>query len=115
MRARRPRFALPLLAFIGLVGGLLLAAWLAAPRVVERSPAPGAEGVAGRTTVRLGFNQPMDQSSVESRLTVTPVVPGRVVWDGNRLSFDPDETWPAGQLIQVTLRAGAVSARAACP
>jgi TolB protein len=111
VRARRPRFALPLIALIGLAGGLSLAVWLAAPRVVERSPAPGADGVAGRAVIWLSFNQPMNRSSVETRLTITPVVPGHVVWDGNRLSFDPDEAWPAGQLIQVTLRAGAASAR----
>ncbi len=111
MRARRPRIALPLLTLIGLIGGLLLAAWLAAPRVVERSPAPGAEGVASKAVISLGFNQPMNRSAVESRLTITPAVPGRVVWDGNRLSFEPDEIWPAGQMVQVRLRAGAASAR----
>lgn len=111
MRARRPRIVPPLLAFIGLIGGLLLAAWLAAPRLEERLPAPGSEGVAGKAVIGLGFNQPMNRSSVESRLTITPAVPGHIAWDGNRLEFEPDAFWPAGQLVQVRLRGGAASAR----
>ncbi len=95
----------------GLAGGLLIAAWLAIPRVTEQTPAPASQTVSGKTGIAIGFDQPMNRLSVESRVVIAPTLAGRFSWQGNRLLFEPDQPWPAGTELQVRLKPGATSAR----
>lgn len=108
----RPRRLLGLaLGALGLLVGLLVVAWIAAPKVTSYAPAPDTLHVPGMAHVTISFNRPMDQASVESRLAVDPAIPGRFTWEGSMLSFAPDQPWPAGGLVTVHLAAGARSTR----
>ena len=51
----------------------------------------------------------MDKVSVESRLTIEPAQTGEFIWQGNALTFSPDEPWPEGQDVNVVLKSGARS------
>ena len=78
------------------------------PRLVARSPAPGASAAAS-SDLRLTFSQPMEPSSVSTRLHLSPPVDGELLWEGRTLIFRPHEGWPAGATIEVRLEAGARS------
>lgn len=109
-RSRRPSSAprVVMLALVGIVLGLGAAAvFFGLPRVVAVSPEGSA---SSRNPITLTFSQPMDQASVESRLTIEPKVSGRVEWSGNNVRFTPDGVWPAGE-VRVALAAGAGSER----
>ena len=107
MRSRRGAF----LGGLGLFGGLLLVATLAAPRVTGFSPNPDSPHVASLAPIRLQFNRLMDRVSVETRFEISPEVPGRTSWEGNTMRFEPLEPWPPGQEIIVRLAAGSRSIR----
>lgn len=106
-RNRLPLFLLILLA--GLLLSLAIAA-RAAPRLVEVSPPPDSANAPTGSPIVLAFNRPMDAASVEARLLISPAVPGQSTWEGARLTFRPDEPWPAGTIVRVRLAAGARSA-----
>jgi TolB protein len=95
----------------GLLLGLLLAAGLASPRVVEFSPTEASRHVGVLSPVRLAFNRAMDRSSVEQRLSLEPSLPGRLEWEGTTLSFYPLEPWPVDRPVHVRLAPFARSAR----
>jgi TolB protein len=65
--------------------------------------------VPSTAEIRIEFTQPMDKVSVETRIRIEPQMTGRFVWQGNTLSFMPDETWPRGELVKFELAAGARS------
>jgi Tol biopolymer transport system component len=92
----------------GFIIGLLLAGALLAPRVVEFSPGDGAREVPSTSSIRLRFNRAMNRASVESRFSTDPPQSGQFNWDGQELTFTPDEPWPSGAQIEVRLRAGAL-------
>ncbi|MBM3121670.1 MAG: hypothetical protein FJZ97_05735 [Chloroflexi bacterium] len=93
---------------LGVAIGLLGARLALGPRLVARSPAPGASAAAS-SDLRLTFNQPMEPSSVSTRLHLSPQVDGELLWEGQTLIFRPLEGWPAGATIEVRLEAGARS------
>ncbi|MCC7360468.1 MAG: PD40 domain-containing protein [Anaerolineales bacterium] len=95
-----------LLAAAGLLVGLGIAALLALPRLVSRSPAPGAVLVSARAPLRLTFSRPMDVASVEQALTFDPPTLGTTAWDGNSLIFRPIEAWPLSSTVTVQLAGG---------
>lgn len=82
-------------------------AWLAAPRLVEISPAPGSLEVPVRSALRFTFSQPLRVESLQSRLKFEPAQQGQLAWEGATLVFTPDPGWQAGTTISVTLEAGA--------
>ncbi len=94
---------------VGLFAGLLIVAYLAAPRVEQFSPNAQSPHVSSNAPVRISFNRPMDQVSVETRISVSPTVPGQFSWDGNTVIFRPAESWAAGTTVEVSLLAGARS------
>jgi len=110
-RSRRPSSAprVVMLALIGLLLGLGVAAiFFGLPRVVAVSPEGSA---SSRNPITITFSQPMDQASVESRLTIEPEVSGRVEWSANNsLLFTPQGEWTSGT-VRVTLASGARSER----
>jgi Tol biopolymer transport system component len=95
---------------LGLLAGLGLALFLAWPRLAAASPQPGARLVSSRSPIRLSFNVPMDQASVEAGLRTDPGRVGRLNWEGNSLSFSPAEAWPLSSTVTVSL-SGAHSQR----
>lgn len=56
------------------------------------------------------FSQPMDRTSVESHITITPKMPGRFEWVENTVWFFPEMPLDQVQGITLSLRAGAKSA-----
>jgi Tol biopolymer transport system component len=112
MNLDRPRrFPVALLGVAGLLLGLLIAAILLAPRVVAFYPNPGSLHAPAAAQITLVFSRPMDQSSVETRLSVDPSVRGQFSWEGERLTFRPERPWPEGSTVQVRLAAGGHSTR----
>jgi len=106
------RRTLPSLPWLvaGLALGLMAARLALAPRVGERTPAPGASA-ASTAQVRLAFSQPMDEASVTRRLRFTPSRNGEITWDGTTLVFRPAQAWVSGETVEVRLDAGARSRR----
>ena len=94
------------LAGLGLLLGLGLAVWLAIPQLASVSPAEAATSVSSRAPLRLQFTRAMDQASVEAALSLTPPLPGRFSWEGNTLTFIPNEPWPLGGTVDVSLSGG---------
>lgn len=92
---------------IVLVSGWLL--WGRLPVLVQVSPADGSPAGA-RTPLELTFNQPMDISSFEENVVITPPVTGIWQADGNLVRFIPLENWPRNQPITIEVRLGARSA-----
>jgi len=84
--------------------------WKAAPRLVETYPAFEANPVPAQTSLRLTFSQPLAPDSVAEHLQIEPARTGSITWEGSSLVFTPDEPWPFGSEIQVTLHSGARSA-----
>jgi Tol biopolymer transport system component len=111
MYTERSRLPLPLFAILGVLFGLLLVAFIAAPRVVKLQPAPGSQQVSSGSRISIEFNQPMDRLSVESRLRIDPNIPGEMSWQGNALIYVPDQPWPQGKVIHVRLDPWARSIR----
>lgn len=103
------RLVIPLVVLIAIAAGSLVY-WLNAPRVLEISPAAGAENVPAASPLRLTFSLPMQPDSVTGRLSTDPPVQGKFSWEGNTLAFIPDLPWPSGQTITVTLAPGGRSA-----
>lgn len=94
---------------VGLFAGLLIVAYLAAPRVEQFSPNSQTPHISSSVPIRISFNRPMDQVSVETRFAVRPQVPGQFSWQGNAVEFRPAQPWTAGTLVEVSLLAGARS------
>ena len=49
----------------------------------------------------------MNTISVTERLKINPNIAGSYTWDGNVLTFTPDQAWPEGSSVTITLEAGA--------
>ena len=82
------------------------------PTVVSRSPSPGATGVSVNTTVRIGFSEAMNASTINAS-TITMAgggssIPGAVTYDaGTRIAtFTPGVTLATGQTYYVTVTTG---------
>ncbi|NTV31493.1 hypothetical protein HGA91_05970 [candidate division WWE3 bacterium] len=52
---------------------------------------PRGTGVLPGQTIRINFDQPMDQSSVEDHVTITPPVEGKISWDGTTFIYTPTD------------------------
>lgn len=100
------------LALLGLIlfltGGILFT-W-GTPRLLEVSPADQATDIAANAPLRLTFSRPMQAGSVEQRLAFDPPRSGRFSWQGNSLTFTPDQPWPGGATVRVQLARGARAA-----
>ncbi|RLC99680.1 MAG: hypothetical protein DRI65_16985, partial [Chloroflexota bacterium] len=95
---------------IGLVLGfvvlliLVLIGWQLAPRIEGFEPSEGE--LHGRQPLVIRFTSAMYGDSVESRLDFEPSQPGEYNWneDNNQLTFTPNKSWPAGEIITLQLR-----------
>jgi Tol biopolymer transport system component len=87
--------------------GMVLFASNARPRLVEIYPKAGAINVPATTAIRLVFSSNMRADTVRERLKIEPVIDGKYTWDKNVLTFTPEQAWPAGQDVKLSLQAGA--------
>ncbi len=93
-----------------LLGGCQAQPDLPAPRLIERTPAAGAE-LPVDTPLTLTFDQPMDPSSVESALLITPTLAGEWSWvDERTATFTPAQPPARGARYEVTVGEAARSA-----
>lgn len=73
------------------------------PRLLERTPAPGAEQPLD-APLTFTFDQPMDQTSVEAALVISPTVDGTLTWaDARTLTFTPKKQLARATRYQVML------------
>ncbi len=80
------------------------------PRVLEVAPENGAAEILRDTSIRIEFSQPMRAETVAERLVIEPSVEGEISWEENMLVFTPNEDWPEGNIVEVSLSSGARSA-----
>ena len=107
----RRRFPLWGFGVLGFVLGVVLVGVLASPKVIAVEPSKKTTEVPSTAPVRILFNRPMDSQSVLSHLKIQPDLLGQVTWQGNQISFSPEEPWPSGETVTIKLRAGARSDR----
>ncbi len=82
---------------------------LPAPRLIERTPAAGAELPVDAPLI-LTFDQPMDQESVEAALIITPTLAGQLSWvDERTATFTPAQPLAHGASYAVMVEATARS------
>jgi len=105
------RFPLWGFGALGFVLGVVLVGVLASPKVIGVEPGENMTEVPSTAPVRILFNRPMDSQSVLSHLIIQPALLGQVIWQGNQISFSPEEPWPSGETITIKLKAGARSDR----
>lgn len=104
----KARTVIVVIAFILIAGGgLIIFAWNSKPQLMEVYPQAGASGIPTTTMIQLTFSRSMDTRSVRERLVIDPAITGTYTWEGNMLSFSPNQPWPGGREIQVSLEAGA--------
>jgi TolB protein len=72
-------------------------------------PAPNSVGVSTRAEIRLTFDEPMDQASVERRFQIEPAVEGRLSWRGKTMAWRPRQGLAADTRYRVTVAADARS------
>lgn len=77
------------------------------PALVEATPLPDSV-IAQQQSIDLYFNQPMDQSSVEAALRISPTVQRSLEWmDESTLRITPQEDLPADGILEISLGATA--------
>ncbi|NJP05459.1 MAG: Ig-like domain-containing protein [Chloroflexaceae bacterium] len=74
--------------------------------VVIVTQSPTGDMVSVGAPIRIIFSQPVDQSSVEARFTLTPETAGRFIWEGQTLTFQPEPALEPATTYQVTLQPG---------
>lgn len=79
------------------------------PTVAVISPNDGETHVAVVSPLTLTFSEEMQPETVTQNLEIQPPAAGSFSWDANTLTFTPDQSWPSGEQITVTLKAGARS------
>lgn len=107
MRKRRIGW-LSLAALILIIGMSLIYFW-SIPQVLEVSPPQNATAVQASASIQVRFSRRMQPGSVESRLVTLPPRRGDFSWQGNTLTFTPDQPWGSGETVQVRLEPGARS------
>jgi Tol biopolymer transport system component len=96
-----------LLGLLASIAVAALALITGAPRLVEVDPAPGAGSIPTGAALHLAFTRPMEPGSVADHLRLQPDRTGQMEADGAAVRFTPDQPWPAGTTVTVTLESGA--------
>ncbi len=89
------------LSTILLIG--ILAFLLLSPKVVEVFPANGMIDQIPSSEIEIIFSHSMDIELAEETMNISPEIDGQYRWEENKLTFTPDEDWPEGAEIQVSL------------
>ncbi len=66
-------------------------------------PPDTAAHVSSRTTIRIAFSAPMNQSATTDSFVLSPAVPGSVRWAGNVMTFEPTRPLEANTRYAVSL------------
>ncbi len=108
------RWLLTILTLLGtaLLGVIVasIAGWVPQPTVLRLTPLAGSRELPPATALEFNFNLPMDRSSVEAALVITPPVRGRWQWEGRtRARWQPEFGWTPGTTVTVQLRPSAQS------
>ena len=114
-------FAPPGLAWVGATAGLVLIAGIVVlnsmqqpgvfQQVVVQSPIDGGRAVALQQAILVNFNQPMDHSSTEAAVQITPATNVTYSWSSNTLAVQPTSGILAPNTqYQVTIGSGAKTA-----
>jgi Tol biopolymer transport system component len=107
----KTRLVIAALVVVVLVAiGMFIFAWNARPRLVEIYPHEGALNVPATTAIRLVFSGAMNPDTVSERLKIKPEINGKFAWQQNVLTFTPDQNWPPGQEVKLSIEAGARAA-----
>ena len=111
-RSFRKWIWLPLVVIVLLTGVYVLRlATQERPSVVSVSPEGGAAGVVGLRPVLVEFSHPMSLSSLERSVVISPALAGEFTFDNPRtVRFTPEEIWPEGVTVSVTIQTSARSA-----
>ncbi|NJD60592.1 MAG: hypothetical protein C3F13_17725 [Anaerolineales bacterium] len=95
-----------ILLIVVIAAVLAIYAWNTKPELVQTYPMGGDANAPATTGIRLVFSRPMVDQSVIERLKISPATSGGYTWDGTSLNFTPDQAWPSGEVVTVTLEAG---------
>jgi Tol biopolymer transport system component len=106
----RSRLLVPMLLILILILGLVIAYLGLTPRLVEVTPEGGSTSVAAGTPIQLTFSRPMEADTIIEQLSIDPPVNGSFSWEANTLTYTPEEPWPSGDTIMISMRPGARSA-----
>jgi Tol biopolymer transport system component len=98
-----------ILGLIVLLAAAGITALLLRPEVVTISPQAAPGGLPNTATVEIVFSRRMQRESVIERLTISPEIEVKTIWDEQTLRVIPMETWPSGAEVTVTLESGAQS------
>ena len=74
---------------------------LEAPYIVSVYPAPNAVDVPRDTNITVEFSEPMDHASAEAGFSISPFVSGNFTWDGNNMTYHPNEYLAANTTYSV--------------
>ncbi len=80
---------------------------LLAPYVVSVSPSSGEMDVPRDASIVVQFSEPMNHASAEAAFSISPYVSGNFTWNGNNMSYHPNERLAADTLYTITVDAWA--------
>ncbi len=106
-RSKRWLLLIPLLLII--LASIYLAYLRGRPQVGDVFPPEDAVAIPGAAPLQISFSQAMNAQSVAANLRTVPERSGAFAWQANQLTFTPDQSWPSGQTVSVTLTTGARS------
>ncbi len=97
------RLAIALMVALSLAIGMLLWGGERVSARVRDFSWQGRQIGADDTAFILSFSRPMNHTSVEQNLRITPDLPGKKSWAGRRMAYTLDMPAPYGTTFQVTL------------
>lgn len=107
-RKRSPiRPILYTLAGITILAGMFAVVRRNRPQVTGVFPEPGSFAIPAQAPLRIDFDRPVNAAAVEGALESIPPRTGSFTWSGNSVSFTPENAWPQGETISITLTTGA--------
>lgn len=77
--------------------------------ILSVSPSVSETEVSITADIRIQFDQPMDQKSVEAAFSIAPPITGNFRWDNNSLIFDPQVDLQSNYIYTIALDSGAKS------
>jgi hypothetical protein len=77
------------------------------PSVLSATPSNDETGVLGNATIEMTFSENMDHESVENAFSIDPPVGGTFAWNGNTITFTPNENLTATTIYSMTLNSNA--------
>jgi Tol biopolymer transport system component len=89
--------------------GLMITALQLTPTVSAITPS--GQPLHGSQPVVIAFSRPMEEESLRSHLQLDPAQEVDLSWseNGRRLTLIPDQAWPAGSQVELSISAGARS------